>query len=136
MNPLAGTLNSTIPFVHGSWPVKNVFANIVAVSGTMMTIPRHLSPRKICARLQQVACAQTATALSIEKTNITYQTRYCLIFCVHHFNKAGPNLNHLYYYSLANDQHETKTGYQSVYDMQKRIIRTIYDDGYMELLSL
>lgn len=82
MNPFAGTLYSTIPFVHGSCPPKNVFDNRVAVKGTMLSRPRHLSPRNIWLRRQHVACVQTASAHNADNPNATYHARYYIQKCV------------------------------------------------------
>lgn len=76
INPFAGSLNSTIPCVHGSWPPKNVFAIMIMAVTAMFTDPKHLSPRKMCPRLQHAACAHTAKALATDKLNRKYQARY------------------------------------------------------------
>lgn len=48
---------------------------IMAVTA-MFTDPKHLSPRKMCPRLQHAACAHTAKALATDKLNRKYQARY------------------------------------------------------------
>ncbi|GAN09467.1 hypothetical protein MAM1_0269d08996 [Mucor ambiguus] len=74
--PFAGSLNSTIPWVHGSWPPKNVFAIMMIMETAIFTDPKHLSPRKMCPRLQHVAWAHTAIALVTDKLNRMYQAKY------------------------------------------------------------
>lgn len=76
MNPFAGSLNSIMPFVQGSWPPMNVFTTMIVIETAIFTVPRHLSPRNICPRLQQAECAQTARALITDKLNNIYHARY------------------------------------------------------------